>query len=218
MQGEATPLTSGEFYSTRPVWSPDGKLIAFACKRNGNFDVFVTDVTGGTPRRLTFHSANDLPYAFSVDGQTVYFSSTRVADPETELVGTYAGSSQLYTVPAQGGPVTQLLPTPALDVAVSPDGRSLVYDNCPVFENEWRKGAVSDGTRDLWVYDLTTRKHRQLTRNRGEDRDGFFAPDGRSVYYVSEQAGAASTSGSSGSRRAPSPGRSRTTRGARCAS
>ncbi len=187
--GEATPLTSGEFYSTRPVWSPDGKSIAFACKRNGNFDVFVTDATGGTPRRLTFHSANDLPDAFSLDGQKVYFSSTRVADPETELVGTYAGSSQLYTVPAQGGPVTQLLPTPALDVAVSPDGRSLVYDNCPVFENEWRKGAVSDGTRDLWVYDLTTRKHRQLTRNRGEDRDGFFAPDGRSVYYVSEQAG-----------------------------
>lgn len=187
--GEAIPLTSGEFYSTRPVWSPDGKTIAFACKRNGNFDLFVTAVAGGAPRRLTFHSANDLPYAFSGDGQAIYFGSTRAGSPETELVGSYNGSLQLYTVPVAGGAVKQLLPTAALDVAVSPDGGSLVYDSCPVFENEWRKGGVSDGTRDLWLYDLASGQHRQLTRNRGEDRDGFFAPDGRSVYYLSEAAG-----------------------------
>lgn len=187
--GEATPLTSSDFYSTRPVWSPDGKSIAFACKRNGNFDVFVTAIDGGTPRRLTFHSASDLPYAFSADGRTIYFSSTRLGSPETELIGAYRGSTQLYTVPADGGAVTMLLPTPALDVAVSPDGQSLVYDNCPVFENEWRKGGVSDGTRDLWLYDFSTGKNRQLTKNRGEDRNGFFAPDGKSIYYLSEQAG-----------------------------
>lgn len=187
--GEATPLTSGEFYSTRPVWSPDGKSIAFACKRNGNFDVFICGIQGETPRRLTFHSSNDLPYAFSSDGGTIYFSSSRTGGPETELVGAYHDSTQLYTVPISGGAVKLLLPTPALDVAVSPDGKALVYDSCPVFENEWRKGAVSDGTRDLWIYDLTTGKHRQLTSNRGEDRDGVFAPDGRSIYYVSEQVG-----------------------------
>lgn len=187
--GEAIPLTSSDFYATRPVWSPDGQTIAFACKRNGNFDVFVAALDGGTPRRLTFHSANDLPYAFSADGKTIYFSSTRIGSPETELIGAYHDSTQLYTVPADGGAVTMLLPTPALDVAVSPDGNTLVYDNCPVFENEWRKGGVSDGTRDLWLYDLATGKHRPLTSNRGEDRDGCFAPDGRSIYYISEQDG-----------------------------
>ena len=187
--GEATPLTSSDFYATRPVWSPDGKSIAFACKRNGNFDVFVTAMEGSTPSRLTYHSADDLPYAFSADGRTIYFSSSRIGSPESELVGAYHKSTQLYTVPAAGGAVNLLLPTPALDVAVSPNGKNLVYDNCPVVENEWRKGAVSDGTRDLWLYDLATGKHRQLTTNRGEDRDGFFAPDGQSIYYVSEQAG-----------------------------
>jgi Tol biopolymer transport system component len=39
--GEATPLTSGEFYSTRPVWSPDSKTLAFASKRNGNIEVLL---------------------------------------------------------------------------------------------------------------------------------------------------------------------------------
>ncbi len=187
--GEAVALTSSDFYSTRPVWSPDGKMIAFACKRNGNFDVFVTTLTGDTPRRLTYHSEDDVPYAFSADGSTIYFGSSRLGGPETELVGAYHRSMQLYTIPATGGTTQLLLPTPAHDVAVSPDGKTLVYDNCPIYENEWRKGAVSDGTRDLWHFDLSTGKHRQLTSNRGEDRDGFFVPDGKSVYYLSEQNG-----------------------------
>lgn len=185
--GEAMPLTSSDFYSTRPVWSPDGKTLAFACKRNGNFDVFVTSLSGGSPRRLTYHSVDDLPYAFSADGSSLYFGSSRLGSPETQLVGTYHGSQQLYTIPVAGGTAQLLLPTPAHDVAMSPDGKTLVYDNCPVYENEWRKGAISDGTHDLWLYELATGKHRQLTRNRGEDRDGFFAPDGKSIYYASEQ-------------------------------
>jgi tricorn protease len=110
--GEATPLTSSDFYATRPVWSPDGKSIAFACKRNGNFDVFVTAIDGGTPRRLTYHSADDLPYAFSADGSTVFFSSSRIGSPESELVGAYHKSTQLYTVPAAGGAVTCSCPRP----------------------------------------------------------------------------------------------------------
>ncbi len=186
--GEATPLTSGDFYSTRPVWSPDGRLLAFASKRNGNFDVFMVPAGGGEIRRLTHHSANDLPYAFSPDGRSIYFSSTRLGTPETVLVGTYAGSDQLYSVPVAGGSSHLLLATPALDVAVSPDGRQLLYDSRPVYENEFRKGAVSDGARDIWLYDMVTKKHRQVTANRGEDRDAFWAADGKSFYYLSEQA------------------------------
>ncbi len=93
--GEAVPLTSSDFYSTRPVWSPDGKSLAFACKRNGNYNVFITAMGGDTPRRLTYHSADDVPYAFSADGSTIYFGSSRFGSPETELIGAYHGSTQL---------------------------------------------------------------------------------------------------------------------------
>ena len=187
--GEATPLTSGDYYSTRPVWSPDGKSLAFASKRHGNFDVFIMPSSGGEIRRLTYHSANDLPYAFTPDGQSIYFASSRLGTPETVLVGTYIGSDQLYTVPVFGGSSHLLLPTPALDVAVSPDGRQLLYDNRPVYENEFRKGAVSAGTRDIWLYDLATKKHRKITMNEGEDRDAFWAADGKSFYFLSERGG-----------------------------
>jgi len=184
--GEATPLTSGDGYSTRPVWSPDGKSIAFASKQHGNFDVFLIPAAGGTIKRLTAHSANDLPYAFTPDGQSVYFSSSRLGAPESVLVGTYAESDQLYAVPVTGGSSRLVLPTPALDVAVSPDGKQLLYDNRPVYENEFRKGAVSAGARDIWLYNHTTGAHRQITTNRGEDRDAFWAADGKSFFFLSE--------------------------------
>ena len=96
-------------------------------------------------------------------------------------------SDQLYTVPTAGGSSHLLLPTPALEVSVSPDGNQLLYDNRPVYENEFRKGAVSDGTRDIWLFDRSTQKHRQLTTHRGEDRDAFWAPDGKGFYFLSER-------------------------------
>src|SRR5206468_2129761 len=42
-----------------PRFSPDGKWIAFSSNRYGNNDVFIIPATGGTPKRLTFHTGND---------------------------------------------------------------------------------------------------------------------------------------------------------------
>src|SRR6202008_3952480 len=55
--GTALPLTLNESYEFAPVWSHDGKSIAFASDRYGNFDVFVMPAGGGDAKRLTFHSA-----------------------------------------------------------------------------------------------------------------------------------------------------------------
>ena len=38
--GRAMQLTTSPSYETTPVWSPDGKTIAFASDRNGNYDIF----------------------------------------------------------------------------------------------------------------------------------------------------------------------------------
>ena len=59
--GTATPKTLGESYEFAPVWSHDGKSIAFASDRYGNFDVFVMPAAGGEATRLTFHSTDEIP-------------------------------------------------------------------------------------------------------------------------------------------------------------
>src|SRR5260370_26023780 len=54
--GTAIPITISESYEFAPVWSHDGKSIAFASDRYGNFDVFIMPAEGGEGRRLTFQS------------------------------------------------------------------------------------------------------------------------------------------------------------------
>ena len=188
--GEALPLTSALFYATQPVWSPDSRQIAFASMRHGNADVFVMPARGGDIQRLTFHSSNDTPYAFSPDGALVYFGSVRLGDAQ-EVFGGYSlgGAGQLYSIPVAGGRERLVIPLQALDVAPSPDGRTLLYTNRPSQENEWRKHAVSEAARDIWAFDTKDATHRQITTFRGEDRDALWSADGKSIYYLSEQSG-----------------------------
>lgn len=188
--GEALPLTSALFYATQPVWSADSRLIAFASMRHGNADVFVMPAAGGDIRRLTFHSGKDTPYAFSPDGVAVYFGSARLGDAKEALGGySLGGAGQLYSVPVAGGRERLMIPLQALDVAPSPDGRTLLYTSRPSQENEWRKHAVSEAARDIWAFDTTNATHRQITTFRGEDRDALWSADGKTVYYLSERSG-----------------------------
>ena len=59
--GRATQITTNPAHDTRPVWSPDGKQIAFASDRMGGMDIYIVDKDGGTPTRLTTHSGNETP-------------------------------------------------------------------------------------------------------------------------------------------------------------
>ena len=76
--GTAVPLTMHPAYDFQPVWSKNGRFIAFASNRYGNFDIFMIAADGGAPLRLTHHSADDMPYSFSPDDAQVIFSSSRL--------------------------------------------------------------------------------------------------------------------------------------------
>src|SRR5437867_10987499 len=67
--GVARPVTMHEAHEINPVFSPDGRWIAFSSDRHGSYNVFVVSVRGGKPRRLTFDSAADFVVAWSPDGK-----------------------------------------------------------------------------------------------------------------------------------------------------
>ena len=75
--GTARPLAhfTGDYYS--PVWSPDGRHIAFAFYRDGDWDIYVIASDGTNLRRLTTHSAWDYSPVWSPDGRHIAFESER---------------------------------------------------------------------------------------------------------------------------------------------
>src|SRR6476469_3478534 len=92
--GEARLLVSNPATESRPLYSPDGKQLAFVSNRTGNGDVYVVSLADGKLRRMTWDDTNDQLDGWSRDGKWLYFSSTS---------RDIAGMSDVYRVRATGG-------------------------------------------------------------------------------------------------------------------
>jgi tricorn protease len=186
--GTAVALTISESYEYAPVWSHDGRSIAFASDRYGNFDVFVMPATGGEARRLTFFSGREMPSSFTADDKRVLFSASR-QDLVTNAQFPVDVMTELYSVPVGGGRVSQVLPVPAMEARVNAAGDKLIYVDQKGYESDWRKHHTSSITRDIWLYDFRSGKYQQLTDYKGEDRNPVFGSNDQDYYYLSEQDG-----------------------------
>lgn len=186
--GTATRLTTLPSYETSPVWSPDGKSIAFASDRHGNLDVFIMPVTGGTATRLTSNSSAEVPETFTNDGKSVVYSG-HIQDPAQSIQFPSSRLTELYQVPVKGGKSTLVTAAVALYPSYSPDGTWMVYEDYKGMEDVWRKHHTSSVTHDIWKYDTKTGKYDKLISHPGEDRNPVIAPDGKTIYFLSERDG-----------------------------
>lgn len=174
--GVARPVTSHPAHDLAPVFSPDGKHLAFSSNRHGGYDVFVVPVQGGRPRRLTFDSATDMICGWSPDGKTILFSSMRSP--------AFPHNYELYTVPVEGGMAHRISAAEGKEGVYSPDGQRLAYVRGP---GAWyRKGYRGSSNDDVWVCDANGTNNQRLTAFIGQDMAPMWSSDGRSIYYVSE--------------------------------
>ena len=74
-----TRITADAGLSAFPALSPDGNLLAYSSDRglNGERDLYVRQVAGGQPIRLTFDGAGNTTPDFSPDGARIVFQSNR---------------------------------------------------------------------------------------------------------------------------------------------
>ncbi|MBM3494418.1 MAG: hypothetical protein FJX72_08880, partial [Armatimonadetes bacterium] len=179
--GTATRLTIHPAHDAYPRWSPDGKWIAFASNRykgsSLNYDVFVMPASGGEPRRLTYHTNNDYPFDWSPDGKRLLLQAIR---------GT--GSWQAIELS-----VDSLVTRAVTDdrnliryPTYSPDGSLVAYNRSGRTGAWWRPKYHGSANMDIWVRPIREGKATRLTDYAGTDLWPMFAPDGRSVYYVSD--------------------------------
>jgi len=182
--GDAQRLVTGTGTLSRPIFSPDGTLVAYTGNYEGNDGVYVVAATGGEPRRLTYHPGSDVAVGWTNDSRSILFRTTR---------SSYSRFERLYTVPATGGFPT-LLPLPmGVEGSYSPDGTHLAY--VPRWNR--RLGAIDayiaikhyrgGHAALIWIADLADSSVRRIPREDSNDFDPMWVGD--RIYFLSDREG-----------------------------
>lgn len=159
-------------------WSPDGRYFAIAVKHGGRDDIVIFDaIHGGVARRITPPLNGVKTPAWSPDGTRLVFT------------GYDGGLSDLFIVNADGTGLTRLTHDRYADLqpAWSPDGTTIA------FATDRGSGTDLDELRfaplGIALYDIATHAITLLPTMAGLNINPQWAPDGRSLAYVSDRTG-----------------------------
>jgi WD40 repeat protein len=144
--GSAVRITNSPGMEEAPIFSPDGRTMAFTGEYDGNVDVYVIPSACGVPKRLTYHPGADVAVGWTPDGKRILFRSSRES---------FSFFNRLYTIPAEGETgVSERLPLPmAQDGSLSPDGARLAYVPNLQWQAAWKRYRGGQ-TTPIWIATL----------------------------------------------------------------
>jgi serine/threonine-protein kinase len=166
-----TNITAG-FTSWDNGWaySPDSKQIAFTSDRDGNWEIYTMDTSGGNIKRLTENPAQDGWPWWTADGKHILFTSDR------------DGSWQIYIMNPDGTNVqelTHIADRTNLYPAVSPDGKKVVFSSQVTATNEG----------DIYIMNIDGSDLTRLTNTAALNNIPSFCPDSEHIVFESDRAG-----------------------------
>lgn len=139
--GTARRLTSNLGEITHPSISPDGNLVAFVGRDEGQPEIYVMPALGGRPHRLTFHGSSQMLVAgWNSAGEIIY--ATHAGQP-------FRAMMHLFTISPEGGQPVRLNYGPARAVAYGPKGAVVIGRNTgdPARWKRYRGGTAGS----LWI-------------------------------------------------------------------
>jgi TolB protein len=210
-----TRITMSRALDISPVWSPDGRSLAFSSWRSGYHDLYILfPYTGApiqNPTRGTPEKQSWLP-VWSPDGSKLAFTTSRDG-----------GNVEIYVMNRDGSGVVRLTNHPNIDSTPtwSPTGTQIAFVSdrtgnpqiyimnadgtgvqkitneahadrptwSPAPLNEIAYSARLGGGNVIKVYDFGTGNTRQLTDGIGTSESPAFSPNGRHVAFTSTRAG-----------------------------
>lgn len=172
-------LTTNPGVEINPLFSPDGKQIAFSGNYDGNNDVYTIPVYGGEPKRITFHPSADVVRGW-LNNNELYFSTTREFQ--------YSLGSRLYKTSVDKAVDMPLMMPEAYQGTPSPDGRYWAYiknsdptERDRVAFKRYRGG----GMVSIWIFDTQTKNVEIIAGDRCNDVKPVWL--GSKVYFLSDR-------------------------------
>ena len=164
--GAATPFTSDPGAEFEPVWSPDGRRIAYSSNRGGTLDLYQKNADGSGDEELLYASPHRKhALTWSPDGRFLVFSTV---DAKTRF--------DLWLLPMTGDrtPIPLVTTDSSEDnVQISPDGRWFAYSS------------NQSGRFEVYVQRFPSPTDRwQISTNGGGDPR--WSADGRQLFYIAE--------------------------------
>jgi TolB protein len=168
-QGVLQNPTKGVGTNYLPVFSPDGKQIAFMSGRDGNPEIYAMNVDGSNLRRLTNNQGGDSSPTWSPSGSQIAFTSDRT------------GKAQIYVMNSSDGSGVRRL-------TVNESEADRPTWSPPPF-NEIAYAASTGPGYDIKVLEVSTGQVRALTFGEGSNEGPAWAPGGRHLAFTSTRAG-----------------------------
>ena len=182
-----TRLTHNDARDWRPMWSPDGRRIAFVSTRHrededydpDKVEIYVMNADGTGVTRLTHNDALDSLPNWSPDGRRIAFTSTRHREDEDHD----SDKVEIYVMNADGTGVTRLTHNDARDWRPmwSPDGRRIAFVSTRHREDE----DYDPDKVEIYVMNADGTGVTRLTHNDALDSLPNWSPDGRRIAFVS---------------------------------
>jgi tricorn protease len=181
--GTAHILVADPATESRPLFSPDGRQLAFVSTRTGNGDLYLLTLASGETRRLTWDDDPEQLDAWSRDGQWIYFSSAS---------HDIANMNDVYRDRPAGGTPMEVSADRYVNEffsAPSPDGRTLAFSARGNASGQWwRHGRSHLDEAEIWL--LQDGAYRRLTAPGAKDLWPMWSPDGGRLFYASDRNGA----------------------------
>ncbi|HEY0382875.1 MAG TPA: S41 family peptidase [Candidatus Elarobacter sp.] len=179
--GTARLLAATGGVARRPLFSPDGKRLAFYSAQPGASGVYVLTLDGGALRRLTHDDQPADLSAWSADGRFIYFSSV-----SHNIV--YDGD--VYRVAVDGGTPMRVLHEDYVGsnfAAPSPDNSAIAFVRNG-FPQWWRRGHSHMDETEIVVAHPGARRYDTLASG-GKNQWPMWSRDGATVYFASDRGG-----------------------------
>lgn len=171
-----TQLTNHGAEDVMPAISPDGKRIAFASNRSGNWDIYVMPAAGGKAVQITADPAQELHPSWSPDGSSLVFSR----------LGEQSGQWELWVVDVSTPHLTHFIGHGLFPEWCPVPGTGLDGADQIVFQRSRQRG---DRSFAIWTIDYSNGQSGSPTELAASTQVAYvnptWGPDGRHVVFAS---------------------------------